>query len=154
MTPCPACRDIGTHIDGFTSVQAQTVVVQPAQGPVTGRPADAIQAARTAFDAALRLMRPGHKISEVARHLNKIVETYGCQLVEGVMSHEMKQFVIDGNKCVLNRPSPEQKVEDGEFEENEVGGECLNTVQRTYVAVHAQLNPLLCPSMPAHAVSQ
>lgn len=32
----------------------------------------------------------------------------------------MKQFVIDANKCVLNRPSPEAKVEDGEFEENEV----------------------------------
>uniref|UniRef100_A0A7S3RAT8 Peptidase M24 domain-containing protein n=1 Tax=Dunaliella tertiolecta TaxID=3047 RepID=A0A7S3RAT8_DUNTE len=112
--------DIGVHIDGFTSVQAQTLVVQPAQEPVKGRAADAIQAARTAFDAALRLMRPGHKISEVAKHLNKIAEVYGCQLVEGVMSHEMKQFVIDGNKCVLNRPSPEQKVEDGEFEENEV----------------------------------
>ncbi|KAF5828289.1 peptidase M24, structural domain-containing protein [Dunaliella salina] len=112
--------DIGVHIDGFTSVQAQTQVVQPAQEPVKGRAADAIQAARTAFDAALRLMRPGHKISEVAKHLNKIAEIYGCQLVEGVMSHEMKQFVIDGNKCVLNRPSPEQKVEDGEFEENEV----------------------------------
>jgi curved DNA binding protein len=115
-----ARSDIGVHIDGFTSVQAQTLVVQAGQGPVTGKAADAIQAARTAFDAALRLMRPGHKISEVARHLNKIAETYGCQLVEGVMSHEMKQFVIDGNKCVLNRPSPEQKVEDGEFEENEV----------------------------------
>lgn len=32
----------------------------------------------------------------------------------------MKQFVIDANKCVLNKPSPEAKVEDGEFEENEV----------------------------------
>lgn len=36
------------------------------------------------------------------------------------MSHEMKQFVIDGNKCVLNKPTPEAKVEDTEFEENEV----------------------------------
>ena len=32
----------------------------------------------------------------------------------------MKQFVIDANKCVLNKPSPEAKVEDGDFEENEV----------------------------------
>ncbi len=41
-------------------------------------------------------------------------------MVEGVLSHQMKQFVIDANKCVLHRPSPEAKVEDGEFEENEV----------------------------------
>jgi methionine aminopeptidase len=41
-------------------------------------------------------------------------------MVEGVLSHQMKQFVIDANKCVLNRPSSEARVEDGEFEENEV----------------------------------
>ena len=32
----------------------------------------------------------------------------------------MKQHVIDGNKCILNRSSPENKVEEAEFEENEV----------------------------------
>jgi hypothetical protein len=41
-------------------------------------------------------------------------------LVEGVLSHQLKQFVIDGNKCVLNKPTPDARVEDGEFEENEV----------------------------------
>lgn len=133
----------------------------------SGKPADAIQAARTAFDAALRLMRPGRKISDVAPTLAKVVEAwgawaravravqgmaymacthatcascvqvveaYGCSLVEGVLSHEMKQFVIDGNKCVLNKPSPEQKVEEGEFAENEVrgarAGTCTCTCKR------------------------
>jgi methionine aminopeptidase len=50
----------------------------------------------------------------------QIAEAYGCQMVEGVLSHQMKQFVIDANKCVLNRPSSEARVEEGEFEENEV----------------------------------
>eukprot|EP00879_Flechtneria_rotunda_P015638 GHRR01016356.1.p1 GENE.GHRR01016356.1~~GHRR01016356.1.p1 ORF type:complete len:206 (+),score=84.99 GHRR01016356.1:675-1292(+) len=36
------------------------------------------------------------------------------------MSHNLKQFVIDGNKVVLNKPSPDHKVEDVEFEPNEV----------------------------------
>ena len=53
-------------------------------------------------------------------HYQTIAEAYGCNVVEGVMTHQMKQFVIDGNKCVLNKPNPETKVEDGEFEENEV----------------------------------
>ena len=35
------------------------------------------------------------------------------------MSHQVKQFVIDGNKCVLNKPTPEAKVEPGTFEEGE-----------------------------------
>lgn len=95
-------------------------MVQAGDAPAKGRSADVIAAARTAYDAALRLIKPGKKVADVAPVLNKIVESYGCQLVEGVMSHQMKQYVIDGNKCVLNKPNPEAKVEDQEFLENEV----------------------------------
>jgi len=113
--------DLGVHIDGFIATVAQTIVVQDsADAPVTGRAADVISAARTAFDAALRLIRPGKRVSDVAATLQAIAEAYGCNVVEGVLTHQMKQFIIDGNKCVLNKPSPENKVEDAEFEENEV----------------------------------
>lgn len=61
-----------------------------------------------------------HFAVPAAGPLQKVVEAYGVNLVEGVMSHQMKQFIIDGNKCVLNKPSPEAKVEDSEFSENEV----------------------------------
>ena len=57
---------------------------------------------------------------QVAPTLQKIVEAFDCNLVEGVVTHELKQFVIDGNKCVLNKPGPEAKVAEGTFEENEV----------------------------------
>ena len=57
---------------------------------------------------------------QVAPALQKVVESFDCSLVEGVFSHELKQFIIDGNKCVLNRPSPEAKVAEDTFEENEV----------------------------------
>jgi len=87
---------------------------------VKGREADLIQATRTAFQAALRLIRPGKSIAGVHGVLNHLAEIYGCNLVDGVMSHQLKRFVIDGNKCILNKPSPEHKVEDGVFEENEV----------------------------------
>ncbi len=55
--------DLGVHIDGFIATQAQTLVVQEGADPVTGKAADVILAARTAFDAALRLIRPGKKVS-------------------------------------------------------------------------------------------
>ena len=54
--------------------------------------------------------------------MQQVAEAYGVNMVEGVLSHQLKQFVIDGNKCVLNKASPEYRVEDGEFEENEVYG--------------------------------
>jgi len=113
--------DLGCHIDGFVAVQAGTVVVQPDKElPVKDRYADLLQAVRTAYQVALRLIRPGKSISGVSQLLGKVAEIYGCSLVEGVMSHQLKRFVIDGNKCILNKPTPEHKVDDDEFEENEV----------------------------------
>ncbi|XP_077237013.1 ERBB-3 BINDING PROTEIN 1-like isoform X2 [Tasmannia lanceolata] len=41
-------------------------------------------------------------------------------MVEGVHSHQLKQFVIDGNKVILSVTTSETKVDDAEFEENEV----------------------------------
>lgn len=96
------------------------VIKADASTTISGQEADVIQAARTAFQAALRLIRPGKKIADVAPSLEKIADAYGVKLVEGVMTHQLKRFVIDGNKCVLNKPSPECRVDDDEFEENEV----------------------------------
>lgn len=118
--------DLGVHIDGFIATAAHTLQVPECTdgsseaAPISGKAADVVAAANTALEAALRLVRPGKQISDVPDVLRTVVESYGCNLVEGVMMHQMKQFVIDANKCVLNRPSPEHKVENGEFEENEV----------------------------------
>jgi curved DNA binding protein len=113
--------DLGCHIDGFIATQAQTVLVAANfDAPITGKAADLVEAARTAFNAAIRLIKPGKRVSDVAPKLAAAVEPFGVNLVEGVMSHQMKQFVIDGNKVILNKPSPEHKVEDQEFEPNEV----------------------------------
>jgi methionine aminopeptidase len=116
-----ACSDLGCHIDGFIASHAQTIVVAADfDAPVTGKAADVISAARTCFDAAIRLIRPGKSVADVSKTLDAIAQVYGCNLVEGVMTHQMKQFTIDANKCVLNKISPEHRVENEEFEENEV----------------------------------
>ena len=56
------------------------------------------------------------------QRLRQVVEAYGCSLVEGVLTHQLKRFIIDGNKVVLNRGLPDLKAEDSQFEENEVYG--------------------------------
>jgi len=113
--------DMGCHLDGFTVQAAHTVVVQSdSSAPVTGRAGDVMQATSACYEAAARLIKPGKKISDVAPVLAKIAESYGCNLVEGVMSHQMQRFIIDAGKVVLNRPNPDQRVDDEEFEEGEV----------------------------------
>ncbi|GER26661.1 methionine aminopeptidase 2 [Striga asiatica] len=114
------CSDMGCHIDGFIAVVAHTHVVQSEQGPITGRAADVIAAANTAAEVALRLVRPGKKNKDVTEAIQKVAAAYDCKIVEGVLSHQMKQFVIDGNKVVLSASGPETRVDEAEFEENEV----------------------------------
>ncbi|KAM0948119.1 putative methionyl aminopeptidase [Dioscorea sansibarensis] len=110
--------DMGCHIDGFIAVVAHTHVIQ--EGPITGRAADVIAAANTAAEVALRLVRPGKHNKDVTEAIQKVAAAYDCKIVEGVLSHQLKQFVIDGNKVVLSVASPETRVDDAEFEENEV----------------------------------
>ncbi|XP_059428950.1 ERBB-3 BINDING PROTEIN 1 isoform X1 [Corylus avellana] len=110
--------DMGCHIDGFIAIVAHTHVLQ--EGPVTGRAADVIAAANTAAEVALRLVKPGRKNKDVTDAIQKVAAAYDCKIVEGVLSHQLKQFVIDGNKVVLSVSSPETRVDDAEFEENEV----------------------------------
>ncbi|MQM05720.1 hypothetical protein Taro_038530 [Colocasia esculenta] len=110
--------DMGCHIDGFIAIVAHTHVIQ--EGPVTGRAADVITAANTAAEVALRLVRPGKKNKDVTEAIQKVAAAYDCRIVEGVLSHQLKQFVIDGNKVVLSVANPDTRVDDAEFEENEV----------------------------------
>ncbi|KAJ8445932.1 hypothetical protein Cgig2_009861 [Carnegiea gigantea] len=57
---------------------------------------------------------------DVTEAIQKVAAAYDCKIVEGVLSHQLKQFVIDGNKVILSVTSPEMKVDEVEFEENEV----------------------------------
>ncbi|KAF9680055.1 hypothetical protein SADUNF_Sadunf06G0080200 [Salix dunnii] len=110
--------DLGCHIDGFIAVVGHTHALQ--SGPVKGRVADVIAAANTAAEVALRLVRPGKKNKDVTEAIQKVAAAYDCKIVEGVLSHQLKQFVIDGNKVILSVSNPDTRVDDAEFEENEV----------------------------------
>lgn len=113
--------DLGVHIDGFIANAATTAIVGGTQ-PVTGRAADLILAAHTAAEAGLRLLRPGNSNYQVTEAIQKAATAYGVQPMEGGLSHQFKQHVIDGNKCIINRETVEQRVEEVKFEANEVYG--------------------------------
>jgi len=117
--------DLGVHVDGFISLVAHTVIVSESQSvpnsqPVTGRKADVINAAYYAAEVAHRLIKPGKKNTDVTAAIRKIADIFKCEPVEGVLSHEMKRFVVDGNKVIINKPSLEHKVDEFEFKDYEV----------------------------------
>jgi len=117
--------DLGVHIDGYIASCAHTVVaVSDEEGgdsyKLEGRAADVVECAEKGLEAALRLFRAGRKTSEVPATLERVANDFDCSVVEGVMSHQMKKFVMDANKVVLNKQTPEMHTAESEFEEYEV----------------------------------
>ncbi|XP_033629045.1 proliferation-associated protein 2G4-like [Asterias rubens] len=102
--------DMGGHIDGFIAVVAQTVVIgASAENKVTGRLADVVQAAYTCSEAALRKINPGVQNYDITKVFQTVSETFKCNPVQGMLSHQLKRNVIDGEKSIIQNPTDEQK---------------------------------------------
>jgi len=109
--------DMGAHIDGFIAVVAHTVVVGASvDNPVTGSKADALMAAHLASEVALRLVKPGNETYEVTETVSKVGEAFDCKPVEGMLSHQLEQNRIDGEKTIIQNPSEAQRKEHDKFE--------------------------------------
>ena len=53
--------------------------------------------------------------------MGKVAEAYGVTPVQGTLMHQMKQYIIDGNKVVLLRgDDPEQKADEETFATHDV----------------------------------
>lgn len=115
--------DLGAHVDGFIAVVAYTLVVGATKdNKATGRKADVVVAAHLASEAALRLVKPGSQNNLVTEKVQKVCEAFKCKPIEGVLSHQLKQFTIDGEKTIIQNPTEAQKKdhEKCEFELHEV----------------------------------
>ena len=112
---------MGCHIDGYLAQIAHTIVVgaDPTK-KITGKKADVIVATRMCFDAALRLLKEGNLNKQITDAIAEISAVYKTNPVEGVLSHRVKKHMIDGDEVIINKQTPEQKVEEHKFEKYEV----------------------------------
>jgi len=112
--------DMGVHIDGFIAMVANTVMVSADGAPATGRKADVMMAVAVAAEAALATIKPECSNKDVTAVIERAAAAFNVNVVEGVLSHQMKQHVIDGNKVILAKESAEHRVEEEEIEELDV----------------------------------
>lgn len=61
------------------------------------------------------MIKPGHNNNQVTALIAKVCEAYEVNAVEGVLSHELKKHLIDGNKVILNKETFDQRTEEQEF---------------------------------------
>jgi curved DNA binding protein len=120
LAPADICKiDLGVHIDGYAAVVAHTIVV-PGATVIEDRRADVVAAAYTAFQVLCRSIRPGMKNTQLSELVERVAKAYGVAPLEGVLSHSLYRYVIDGNKVIMNKPTPDQRVEECAVEEHDV----------------------------------
>ncbi|XP_065206445.1 proliferation-associated protein 2G4 [Planococcus citri] len=112
--------DLGAHIDGFIAVVAHTIIVgaSPTE-KITGRKADVFLAAYHASQAALRLLKPKADTYTITDTVQKVCKEYDCKPIEGMLSHQLSQFRIDGQKTIIQNPTEAQRKEHEKFEISE-----------------------------------
>jgi len=120
--------DLGAHIDGFIALAARTLVVEP-EGAVSGKVADVITAAQVATNAAIHMLQIGKTNEEISEVIKHVADAYHVTPLEGVLSHQMNRWLIDGDKVIMNKPMVDQRVEKCSVEANDVW--CLDIVMST-----------------------
>jgi len=122
--------DMACHIDGFIAAAAHTVVVVVGDDKIEDRRADVIMAAYQAAEAALRLVQVGKTNTAVTDAFAKISTDFKCKPLQGVLSHQLKKHVIDGNRVIIGASGEDgEKVDEFEFGMNEVY--CIDVVMST-----------------------
>lgn len=109
--------DLGVHIDGFIAVVGHTIVIGASkENKITGRKADVLQAAYLASEVASRLVKGGNENCTVTENVQKVAETFRCKPVEGMLSHQLKKNVIDGEKTIILNPTEQQRKDQAKCE--------------------------------------
>jgi len=115
--------NLGVHFDGYMVQLGHTVVVpenSSTPAKADGRRADVMLAAWNGLQAAVRMLKPGNINNNVTKAIDTCCKAYNCEPVQGVLSHEVQRWLIDGDHVIINRETADQKVAEHEFGVNEV----------------------------------
>jgi len=92
-------------LKGFIVVVADSMKCPPAEGPgpsaalpLAGEEGNLFSCASVMEQVATKLIRQGKTNHEVTEAWEAVAGAFKVNMVEGTLSHQMKRFVIDGNK--------------------------------------------------------
>jgi curved DNA binding protein len=113
---------LGCQIDGYPATAGHTVVVAGGSDDFVAR--NVVNGAHVACAAVTRMLHPSEENADLSEVIENVSKYFGVEPVEGVLSHRVKRFIIDGQKCVINRRildvEPRQDVEPMTIEVNQV----------------------------------
>lgn len=87
--------DIGVHVNGYIADTATTISLDPKYDAM-------IFAVEEALVKAIEVIRPGIRVSEVGRVIEKTVEKHGYKPIENLSGHQVGRYVLHVGKSIPN----------------------------------------------------
>ena len=92
---CVAKIDFGVQIDGYVTDTSVTVCFDPKLEPLA-------QAADEALINAIRVFKPGVKLSEIGRVVETTIQKFGLRPISNLTGHKIERYSIHAGKSVPN----------------------------------------------------
>ena len=89
------CLDVGVHINGYIGDNALTV-------DLSNNHKDLVKASRDALNAALEMVKPGAKLSEIGKAIETTITNAGFQPVRNLSGHGVDQFNVHTTPTIPN----------------------------------------------------
>lgn len=58
----------------------------------------------------------------MTKAVQAVCDEFEVEPLQGALSHRMKKHLIDGNEVIINKETPEQRVDDWEFAPGDIIG--------------------------------
>ena len=97
--------DIGAHVDGYMSDNAMTVEVGG-----KGEYSDLIDSTREALNNAISITRPGQKLREIGKMIEKTIMSHGYQPVRNLGGHGIDRYDLHSSIFIPNYDDKNEKT--------------------------------------------
>ncbi|MBN2421341.1 type II methionyl aminopeptidase [Candidatus Woesearchaeota archaeon] len=87
--------DVGAEINGAIGDNALTV-------DLTGKHSDLVKASKDARDKAIEIIKPGIKLREIGKVIEKTIISYGFQPIRNLSGHSLEPYTIHAGTTIPN----------------------------------------------------
>ena len=98
-----ACLDVGVHVNGFIGDNALTV-------DLSNSNKDLVKASRDALNAALEVVKPGAKLTDIGEAIETTIVNAGFQPIRNLSGHGLGEFNVHSPPTIPNFNTKESAV--------------------------------------------
>jgi methionyl aminopeptidase len=88
--------DVGVHVDGYIGGDTAATV------DLSGKNTELVKASREALNNAIKIAKPGTKLSEIGKTIHETITSYGFSPVRNLSGHGLSEFNIHSPPSVPN----------------------------------------------------